>query len=724
MTQAREVITLTSAIVITVAVAVLLGRPGPSIQNAPQDTRRQQPTFRTAANYVRVDVYPTANGQIVPDLAQAEFEILEDGVPQKVDAFERVVFRAPGPEAERREPGTVRESNDAAADPRSRLFVLWLDSYHTSVDATTFWTTGGLDAMTAAGGASGAKDYKSMKPDSRVGRPLAQFLEGLIGADDLIGIMRPEMPVSSLSFRRRPSSFEEFLLTGGLWQRQDLDRNLDATERSYAACYPKFQSVVSQMIARRREHLVIEGLHDLVRHLQALREGRKAVLVVSEGWELYKPSTQLAAELDGRPPGPPAILISRGTLAVDDPQRGGQQACDRDRQMLAEMDNERAFVEMLDDANRANVTFYPIDPRGLAAGSDRPSAAATTENRMFHGRIEALRTLATATDGVASMNSNDFAKSFSRIADDMSSYYLVGYYSTNAEPDGKFRRITVRVKRPGVTVRARRGYRAATRAELDARAKASTGASKAGPDPLAAALGGLDEARLGVPVRVRTGYGWRHSPPGQAGATVWVVGELDQASARQPEWQTGSVATFTVSSVGGQTVASAEAKLSTNARSFAVQLPAERFLTSGDYTVRVAWKGEALNAGESFALSIPPFERVQGPAPGNPLVFRRGPFSRAGYQPTADPRFRRQERLRVDMPVVGSADGTRARLLDRSGKPLSLPVTVGSRDEGGATFVTAELTLAPLAVADYVIEITLTIGGREHTILTAFRIVP
>ena len=61
------------------------------------------------------------------------------------------------------------------------------------------------------------------------------------------------------------------------------------------------------------------------------------------------------------------------------------------------------------------------------------------------------------------MNSNDLKKQMRRIADDLTSYYLIGYYSTNSKLDGKFRSIKVRSKRPGIEVRARRGYSAADR---------------------------------------------------------------------------------------------------------------------------------------------------------------------------------------------------------------------------------------------------------------------
>jgi len=715
---------LVSAGLVTGAVAFVATQSATPPPASTQDPRTQHPTFRTAANYVRVDAYPTANGQIVADLTQADFEILEDGVPQKIDTFERITFRPPGPESERRELSTIAESNDAAADPRSRLFVLFLDSYHTSVDATTVWVTGGVGAGTSSGGVDNKKGGMTASANSRFGRPLARFLEGLIGADDLIGIMRPEMSAASLSFTRRPSSFEEFLMTGGMWQRQDLDRDLDVTERMYFSCYDREPAVVAEMIARRREHLVIEGLRNVVLRLQALRDGRKALLVVSEGWELYRPSNQLVRTLDGQS-SVPRIGTVGGRLTSDDALGRGRKQCDDDRRMLAELDNERDFREMLDDANRANVTFYPIDPRGLAADSGvQPSGAARAQNKMFRNRRDALLSLATATDGVAIVDSNNFASNLRRIADDMSSYYLMAYYSTNGQPDGKFRRITVRVKRPGVDVRARRGYRAATKAELDARAKDSAGVPKAAPVPLTVALGELGAVRLDAAVHVRTGYGWQGPASAKPGALVWVVGELDPAAARQLEWQAGGTATITLSSGNGAAIATAEQRLSTVSRSFMVLLPSDTPLAAGDYTLKVAWRGPSLPAGDAFNMTIPPMDVSPGSVPGQPLLMRRGPFTAVTYQATADTRFRRQERLRVDLPVGGTIESSSARLLDRAGRPLSVPITVGRREESGLVFVTAALILAPLAPGDYVVELTLTSAGRAQTILTAFRIVP
>jgi hypothetical protein len=61
-----------------------------------------RPTFRTEANYVRVDVFPTRDDQPVPDLRQDEFEVLDEGVPQKIEQFERIVIRGNVPQDHRR----------------------------------------------------------------------------------------------------------------------------------------------------------------------------------------------------------------------------------------------------------------------------------------------------------------------------------------------------------------------------------------------------------------------------------------------------------------------------------------------------------------------------------------------------------------------------------------------------------------------------------------------
>ena len=118
------------------------------------------PTFRTGANYVRVDVYPTRNDMPVTDLRREEFEVLDDKVPQTIDEFEHVVVRSAGPQDSRREPNTVAESRQAVLEPRARVFVLFLDINHVELAASR-----------------------------RIRTPLVEALDRLIGPDDLIAVI-------------------------------------------------------------------------------------------------------------------------------------------------------------------------------------------------------------------------------------------------------------------------------------------------------------------------------------------------------------------------------------------------------------------------------------------------------------------------------------------------------------------------------------------------------
>ena len=121
-------------------------------------------------------------------------------------------------------------------------------------------------------------------------------------------------------------------------------------------------------------------------------------------------------------------------------------------------------------ATRADVSIYGIDPRGLTSLGDEDitvqsypddtslgigSGSLQNEVRLSQ---DSLRTLSDETGGFATVNRNDFATAYERIVDDNSSYYVLAYYPTNEKRDGKFHKIDVRITRPGLIVRARRGY--------------------------------------------------------------------------------------------------------------------------------------------------------------------------------------------------------------------------------------------------------------------------
>jgi VWFA-related protein len=135
-------------------------------------------------------------------------------------------------------------------------------------------------------------------------------------------------------------------------------------------------------------------------------------------------------------------------------------------------DNQVELRSAINAAVRANVAIYPIDTRGLQAvvpGGDARQASGRGQS-LFSGRgvqqqfaqlagsQDTLTSLAADTGGRAFTDTNDFGEAFTRVQRDMSAYYLLGYSSTNATKDGRFRRIQVRMKRGDLRVEARAGY--------------------------------------------------------------------------------------------------------------------------------------------------------------------------------------------------------------------------------------------------------------------------
>ncbi len=698
--------------------AVALGAIAFAVVLAQTPAPQQPPTFRTEANYVRVDAYPTKDDAPVTDLTQSDFEILESGTPQKIEQFERIVIQSAGPQDTRIEPNTVRESLAMAQNSRARLVVLFLDTYHVEVDGSR-----------------------------RIRKPLVEALDRLIGKDDLVAVMTPEMSATDITFARKTTTIDAILTRYWHWGERDQMNLVDPVDRAYIECYPNVppisdcadqNGIAAEMLDRRHEKLVLDALEDLVGYLRGVREERKAILAISDGWLLFRPNDALARPLkcEGVPTGPKISVDPRsGKLTTKDPNDGSapRSQCQTDRMRLAQLDNDRQFRDLLDDANRANASFYPIDPRGLAVfdtqlmrqdvpGPPPPVVPPSVDQAMLRGRINSLRTLAEATDGLAIVNSNNLAAGLKRVVDDLSSYYLIGYYS-NGRLDGKFHPISVRVKRPGVRVRARRGYLAATPATAALLTRAAAVKGPSAPEPAESAMLHAVEAAIAplpgyardVPLRLQMAVGWK--PGDNASAAMWIVGELGGVALLGDAWNDGFDATVTLTTPSDASVATGRVSVSRGARVFRLAVTPSQPLVPGEYLVRVGARAgpASIPSRETARLSVP-----AAPAAVGALFVRRGASTGNKDVPTADLRFRRNEQVRVEIPTASSEPAT-ARLLDRTGKALAIPVTAAVRDDAdGSRWVTAQLALAPLAPADYAVE--LTVGDKK--MISAFRVVP
>jgi len=144
-------------------------------------------------------------------------------------------------------------------------------------------------------------------------------------------------------------------------------------------------------------------------------------------------------------------------------------------------DVQHEIQSLIASATRANVNIYPVDPRGVTSGMEDAIEIGSfpTDNSISTTQLmdemrnehDSLRTIADETGGFAVLNQNDYRDAFSRILDDNSSYYVLGYYPTNEKRDGRFRNVKVDVLKPGLKVRARRGYVAPVPGKKESAAK-------------------------------------------------------------------------------------------------------------------------------------------------------------------------------------------------------------------------------------------------------------
>ncbi len=299
-----------------------------------------------------MDVYPTKDGQPVTDLTKDDFEVFEDKAPQKVDQFEHILIRPAGPQETRHEPNTVAESREALNDPRARAFVVFLDTYHVEVGGS-----------------------------HNIRQPLVDALNRTIGQDDLVAVMTPEMSARDLTFARRTETIEGMLTRYWPWGERERINSIDPIEDQYRACFPgtirasancaSDAGIAQEMIDRRRERLTLNALRDLVRYLRDVREERTAIITISDGWLQFRPDATLARAVGCQVPSGPDVAVDPvtgrlTTRPTSSPTGTSPNDCERDRLELANIDDAEKFRQILDEANRANASFYPIDPRGLA----------------------------------------------------------------------------------------------------------------------------------------------------------------------------------------------------------------------------------------------------------------------------------------------------------------------------------------------------------------------
>jgi VWFA-related protein len=426
----------------------------------------EQQSYLSAATAILVDVVVRdRRGRPVTDLTAADFEIAEDGVAQQVDTFTRVMrgggigvgvaWRSSATTISVGSPPGDPDAADATETVDREPAVTALVFDHLSPESLRLAQRATLQYVPTSGAS-----------DVRIGvfatGPGVRILQGY--TDDRLRVRQAVqriVPSGTSADEQTADRTNELMARRGALREMDSQvagttRGTDPANASEVGLREtEMRMVQTELNMIRsfqhldREHRGYDTSDALINVIRSLAEypGRKTIVFFSEGLPV---SPVLSAKLD----------------------------------------------HVIEAANRANVTAYTVDAHGLRAGSTLAAARkeidAFAEERMFQNATGVTRTeqpltmafervedtfrldsrtglarLARDTGGFLIEGSNDLSSAFRRIDEDHQFHYLLTYSPKNSDFDGKFRAIQVKVRRPGVQVFARKGYRAVRTPGLD-----------------------------------------------------------------------------------------------------------------------------------------------------------------------------------------------------------------------------------------------------------------
>jgi len=373
---------------------------------APPQAAQPPVTFKVEVNYVEIDANVTDDqGNFVRGLTKDDFQVIEEGAPQTLTVFSMVNIPI-----ERVDPplfSKVAIPPDVVSNKEpfeGRVFVLVLDDLNTKFSRT-----------------------------ARTRAAARQFVEHYVGANDIVAVVNTSGYGSGMQDFTSNRQLALKAIGGAMGNKaesstsaalQDYYQNRD-TPGGAGNANASFNELMRYNNARNS----LRTLKNISDFMAGMRGRRKAVVYFSEGinYNLFDP--------------------------INNPHA---------------TDVQHELRDLVAAATRSNVSIYSVDPRGLATGTEDAiemgafpvDGSVSTINLMDEMRYEhdSLRTVADETGGFAVLNQNDFRTAFSRILEDNSSYYVLGYYPTNEKRDGRFRNVQVKVLKPGLHVRTRKGY--------------------------------------------------------------------------------------------------------------------------------------------------------------------------------------------------------------------------------------------------------------------------
>ena len=472
-------------------------------------------------------------------------------------------------------------------------------------------------------------------------RTLRAFVDRL-GPYDLVAVMDPLTPLTHIEFTRDRNRILEIVNNfegrrGELFPVRSAAEEAQQTQRN---------------IWELRAGVTLDAMNAIVTKLGGLREGRKSVLFVSQG--------------------PPVSLRSVNWPRMED---------------------------VVQSANRANVTIHTLDPRPLGSAE-------------FGGNL-VLRRFADETGGRAIFNTNDHASHLGEVFNDASAYYLIAYAPTRGEvADGKFHKIEVEVKRPRVRVVARRGYWSPRASELTAPRAEPVKAE------VMSALTELVEPKTGSTAEVWVGFA-----KGEGGTEVHVAWEPTSRMGTSTAARLDVERMRADGSVDGDPTQIPRGESATRASAKFAMAPGKTMLRYTSYD----GQGELLDRWAD-EINVPDYTGSDVSLASPRFLLARSPFelralmSAADVTPTASRRLRKSDRLIVELEAYSAAgppELTLELLNQKGGSLVTIPVPAAAKGHPRV-----EIPLQSLAPATYVLKVTARTAANQAEQHVPFRIVP
>jgi VWFA-related protein len=400
--------------------------PQPPAQNPPA-AQTEKPTFRVQVDLITNDVVVRdEKGNFVPDLKKDEFEIFEDGVKQDITSMTVVtggrvnnVLAAPPPPPPE---GIILPPPKPRNDVSGRIFLFFVDDLHLQ-----FHNTGRIRDL-----------FKKISKE-------------LVHEGDMFGVVSSGPSSIAIDMTYDKQRLEEAIkkIAGNELNPTDIIQGPSGAEGPSEVRY--------------RAHVAFSTVNDILQNLEQVHNRRKALVYVSDGYDFNPFQDSRLGTMEPNSPfqqnefarSQNQMANSDGSGTQTDPLTSQQ----KQNEEFADADLARELGELTRQANRANVTMYTIDPRGLVGMGDIDQQVDPQQwNEFVRKSQDSLRVIAEETGGIAVVNQNDFTKALKRIDAETSDYYVLGYISKNPDPTKRRRQIDVKVTRRGATVWFRKEY--------------------------------------------------------------------------------------------------------------------------------------------------------------------------------------------------------------------------------------------------------------------------